>query len=340
MTIRHPTFHHVLAMSDRIGMFEHADHTEPRRNHGYCTDDMARLLVVIVREPRPSRAVVELSRTTFRFLAKAQGVTGLIRNRCTTTGLWHGPRTTEDCWGRSLWAFGSAARFAPEDWMRQSALAHFGHGASQSSPWVRSMAFAALGAGDVLTVDPYNLPAREILDDAASRFGANRPSPTWPWPENRLTYANAVIPEAMLIAGTHLDRPELVDQGLTLLDWLLQRETRDGHLSPTPAKGAGPKARDFATFDQQPIEVAAMADACARAFEVTGDNTWLRGIDLAARWFDGDNDAGALMWDPATGGGYDGLEIDGPNLNEGAESTLALISVFQQWERLHAGAPA
>ena len=73
-----------------------------------------------------------------------------------------------------------------------------------------------------------------------------------------------------------------------------------------------------------------MADACARADAVTGDTSWRRGIELAAGWFLGANDAGAVMWDSETGGGYDGLDADGANLNEGAESTLALIATMQQ----------
>ncbi len=52
-------------------------------------------------------------------------------------------------------------------------------------------------------------------------------------------------------------------------------------------------------------------------------------IDLAVRWFTGDNDAGARMWDPVTGGGYDGLGADGPNLNQGTESTLAWLTIAQ-----------
>jgi len=53
-----------------------------------------------------------------------------------------------------------------------------------------------------------------------------------------------------------------------------------------------------------------------------------------AAWFLGDNDAGTPMWDPATGGGYDGLTRQGPNLNQGAESTLALISTLQHLRNL------
>lgn len=73
-----------------------------------------------------------------------------------------------------------------------------------------------------------------------------------------------------------------------------------------------------------------MADACARALELTGSARWARGVQMADAWFDGQNDAGTVMWDPTTGGGYDGLERHGPNRNQGTESTLALISTRQQ----------
>jgi hypothetical protein len=57
-------------------------------------------------------------------------------------------------------------------------------------------------------------------------------------------------------------------------------------------------------------------------------------VDLAARWFLGRNDVGAVMFDPATGAGYDGLTERGPNLNRGAESTLALLATLQRVRQL------
>lgn len=42
MEVLEPNFGHLLALSDHRGTFEHADGAEPRREHGYCTDDMAR----------------------------------------------------------------------------------------------------------------------------------------------------------------------------------------------------------------------------------------------------------------------------------------------------------
>ncbi len=309
-----------------------------RVEHGYCTDDVARLLIVAVREPDESQAMHELRWTAFRFLAAAQSATGRTRNRRDANGRWHGRYGVEDCWGRSLWAFGTAARRADDQEMRSSASSYFDRGAKQRSPHRRAMAFAALGAAEVAEHDMGHVRARDLLADAVTTIGPLSTERDWPWPEPRLTYANAALPEALIAAGHILDRSDVLDDGLTLLRWLLARETVDGHLSPTPVGGAG-RGDGTRRFDQQPIEVAAMADACARALTVTGDGDWQRGIDLAIEWFAGNNDVGAVMWDIDTNGGYDGLTPTGPNLNQGAESTLALISTMQYAPRLAAGVP-
>lgn len=327
-----PTFGHVLSMSDRIGLFEHADHAEPRREHGYCTDDMARLLLVAVREPDRSQAVRELARTAYRFVAASQSTTGRTRNRRSANGRWTDRFGVEDCWGRSLWAFGTTARRAPEDWMRAGAMSYFNHGVKQRSPHRRAMAFAALGAAEVVELDDRHLRARGLLADTVAVIGPLASDPRWPWPETRLSYANAALPDALIAAGHALDRPEVLADGLTLLRWLLDRETLDGHLSPTPVAGAG-RGDGPGRFDQQPIEVATLAEACARAHAVTGADEWRRGVDLAIAWFAGDNDVGSVMWDAATSGGYDGLTGTGPNINQGAESTLALIATLQHLQR-------
>jgi hypothetical protein len=82
-------------------------------------------------------------------------------------------------------------------------------------------------------------------------------------------------------------------------------------------------------FDQQPIEAATMADACARAYAATGDPAWHDGVELAIGWFLGANDVGVPVGDLDHGAGYDGLGPSGVNLNQGTESTLALITTLQ-----------
>jgi hypothetical protein len=328
-----PSFEHVFGLSDAIGIFEHADHLTPRREHGYCVDDVARLLVVIAREPKPTRALNDLERIALKFLSAAQAVDGKVRNRRDASGRWSGRHGVEDCWGRSLWALGTAAARSRDRAVRQASLAYFERSTQQRSPHVRAMAFAALGAAEVLNFDPHHGRTRLLLSDAAELIGPPPSDPLWPWPEARLAYANAAVAEALIAAGHLLRRPALTDHGLLLLRWLSKSETFEGHYSPTPVGGSGPG--DVAPrFDQQPIEAAAMADACHRAFAVTGDTEWLTRMQLAIGWFVGDNDASTPMFDVESGGGYDGLHSFGANLNQGAESTLALISAQQHARQL------
>lgn len=327
-----PCFDHLLGLSDAIGTFEHAEHTVPRRAHGYCTDDMARVLMVVAREPHPGPAVRALGRTAMRFLVGAQDVVGHTRNRRDDRGRWRDRAGVDDCWGRSIAGFGTAANQGHDDWLRQMGMASFGHAIQQRSGHFHAMAFAALGAAEVLEADPHHYGARALLHDAVDVIGPPTGDAAWPWTAPRLSYANATVAEALLVAGHALHRSDVVDHGTALLGWLLERETVDGHLSPTPVDGSGPG--DVAPqFDQQPIEVAAMADACARAEAITGDPRWGRGVDLAIGWFLGDNDTGDVMWDVETGGGYDGLHLRGPNMNQGAESTIALLSTLQHARR-------
>ena len=175
---------------------------------------------------------------------------------------------------------------------------------------------------------PDEKAARELLSAAVAAVPPRPTSPAWPWPEPRLRYGNGTLPQALIVAGAALRRPAVLTRGLALLSFLLEIETRDGHLSVTPGRGRGP-GESGPEFDQQPIEVAAIADCCATAYQVTGDPRWLAGIRLAWNWFLGDNDSSTMMFDPDTGGGYDGLQSDGPNLNQGAESTLAMLSTAQ-----------
>jgi hypothetical protein len=315
-------------MTDERGTFEHALFREPRPEHGYCTDDMARVLVVAAREQYGPPALRHLAVLSLRFLLEALGPQGKCRNRMNQRGTWDDPPALNDCWGRCIWGLGIAASHSDDDEIRHRATRGLEQATRPRSPWPRAMAFAALGAAELLSVHPDDRSARSLLTDAADSMTRVRWDAGWPWPERRLTYANATLPEAMIAAGSALDRPILVERGLDLLEWLLDRESQEGHLSVTPVGGSGPDDHGPG-FDQQPIEVAALADACARAMTVDNNRRWVDGVTAAADWFQGDNDGSVVMWDPVTGGAFDGLEIGGANLNQGTESTLALLSTLQ-----------
>jgi hypothetical protein len=324
-----PDFAHLIRLTDDTGLFEHARHAIVRREHGYCTDDVARGLVVVSREPRPSPVLTRLAECYLTFLTHAQDGDGSYHNRLGNDRRWADAPGLGDWWGRALWGLGTAAARSPLPWIREESRAAFVLGANRRSPSPRAMAFAGLGAAEVLRRDPDDVVAARLLAAAAAAVGvAGDNDPTWPWPHERLTYANAALAEVVIAAG-HLGRDgSLLDAGLRMLAWLRDVQLTDGRLSVIPAGGwsrGSPRRR----YDQQPIEVAALADACATAAAVTGDAEWDVGVRQAIDWFVGHNDGDAVMWDPLTGGGYDGLMSHGPNLNQGAESTLALLATLQ-----------
>lgn len=325
-------FTHLLRMTDHRATFEHAKLTQPRREHGYCVDDMARVLIVATREPGSGGPVNGLAGKALGFLNDAQPYDGGCRNRMDSAGRWQDQPGTDDHWGRMVWALGTAAAHSDVSLVRRLATVQFERAAQTRSPHPRAMAFAAIGAAELLDVTPGHPAARALLTDYARSIPAATQDPEWRWPEPRLRYANGALVEAMIATGVALDDPALLDRGLDLLEWLLDLETVDGHLSPTPVAGRGPGDRRPG-FDQQPIEVASLADACARAATVDPRPAWPEGLRAAAAWFEGDNDLGLPMWDPGTGGGFDGLHADRVNLNQGAESTLAALSTMQQARR-------
>ena len=333
MTIPEPPFEHLLRLSDETGVLEHARGAVPRRQSGYCTDDVARALVVISRQPSPSAEVGALGERCLAFLLHAQAGDGASHNRLGYDRRWEDRPGTGDWWGRSLWGSGTAAARGRSARFRADALVHFEAGAVCRSPSPRAMAFAALGAAEVLTVRSDHAGAQDLLKAAGAALSGVRSDEPWIWPEPRLGYANARWAEALLAAGWGLDDDHFVDEGLRLLEWLLDIETAGDHLSLTPVGGWAP-GEPRPGFDQQPIEAAALADACARAYLLTGGEHFVAGVSRAVAWFIGANDMQIPMYDRQTGGGYDGLERDGRNDNQGAESTIALISTLQQGIRL------
>jgi hypothetical protein len=328
VTFAAPSFDHLRRLTDAGGLYEHAQWTTPRAAHGYCVDDVARGLVVCSRPTGQDGPQHDLVDRYLEFVLAAQRG-GRFVNRRGSDLRWNGQPTLEDCWGRAVWGLGAVVASEAESATRERALLCFESAARERSSWTRAMAFAALGAAQVLEVLPDHALSRALLEDAADRLGVPSSDPVWPWPEDRLSYANAALAEVLIAAGQLLDQPERLAHGLALLGWLLDLETRDGHLSLTPVGGRG-RPDPPTDADQQPIEAAAMADACARAFAVTGEPRWAQGIEMSAAWFFGANDAGVSLYDPVTGGGCDGLEQHGRNENQGAESTLALISTLQQ----------
>jgi len=329
-------YSHLLALSDDVGIFEHAKYNKARIEHGYCVDDVSRALILIERNQPESKTLQNLRLTYLQFLREAQTDAGEFINRKDVAGVWNGPAEIADHWGRALWAFGSTFQFDKDRDIAYEALQRFELGAKNRSNFLRSMLFASLGAAAVLDVDASNQLAMSVLDETAQMIEKitqeNEQVSDWLWPEQKLTYANAALPEVLILAGVRLKNRDYLVRGIVLLKWLLSMESKPPHFSVTPAGGRTAN-EDVSNADQQPIEVAALVDACSTAYQVTNDSQWLNYIARGARWFAGSNDSRTPMYDPMTGAGFDGLTEDGRNQNCGAESTIAYLTVMDQYHR-------
>lgn len=320
---------HLQTLSGPHGLFEHAVMAKPRVSHGYTTDDNGRCLVITAGMTSSQGRV--LFERSLDFLARGFTPRGW-RNRMAADGRWLDRLGSEDAHGRAVWGLGHAAKQGnlPRELhsMLNDAL-----GRPLTAP--RAVAYALIGASGALAVDQLRDAARHALADLTPVLPRPRPGP-WEWPEDRLTYDNARIPQAMILAGDATGDLGLTDLGLDLLRWLVETEWAGDHFSFTPVGGRG-RGETGPAFDQQPLEAWAMADACLLAADLTGDVWWSERAVSAVGWFGGENDGGVVMYDPVTGACFDGLEADGVNRNCGSESTLAALAAMRLLPRLKAG---
>jgi hypothetical protein len=329
-----PSLRHLALICDANGIFEHALLDQPRREIGYCTDDAGRLLGVATRLPwDPDSA--RLTHVALGFLERAHLGEGTFRLRQRPSGEWTDDPPSDDANARALLGLATAAAWSAWPHVRSRALELFDRASALRSPHPRATAYAALGAAELLAAFPDHPGALRLARDASNLVGPANEDGAWRWPEPRLSYANALLPEAALAVANALGDQRAANDALGQLDWLVNEELLGDHFSFTPVGGRGPNDTRPA-FDQQPIEAWAMCEACARAHDLTGDARWADSARRAASWFLGGNDLGLAMFDPATGGGFDGLGGDGVNRNEGAESSMAYVAAMTVLQRIAA----
>lgn len=329
---------HLRRLTDDTGILQHAAYAVPNRHHGYCTDDNARALVAalmhydLVQED----ASLKLADTYLSFIHHAfNPLRNRFRNFMSYDRRWLEEIGSEDVQGRTVWALGSTVMLAPNDAILSLSIRLF-HDAIRvleafTSP--RACAFALIGLHAYLVRFPGDTPARKIRQVLANRllrqFKENS-TRDWPWCEDVLTYDNAKLPHALILAGRECDDREMLAMGLGSLEWLVGLQVlENGRVSLIGNRGWLDRQGHRARFDQQPVEAMALVESCAQAYRTTGAEIWFDRARTFLEWFTGNNDTGASLYDHQTGGCRDGLHADGANLNQGAESTLAwLISLL------------
>jgi hypothetical protein len=328
-----PSLDHVAALTDDVGIFQHANYDLSNRHEGYCTDDVARafIVAVVASESTEQRDLaLRLGRTYLEFLSHAARPDGRFRNFMSYERTWLDDAGTPDSNGRAIWALGFGMRFAPnEGWRRICAdLVERELPGVCELGFVRSRAYAALGLAHAYDASGRTHPAierdlRAIGADLAARHAACAGA-DWDWFEDAMTYDNARLPEALLRIGTVLEDSTLAALGLRTLAFYESIVVENGIFVPIGNDGWYERGKTRARYAQQPLEAAALVDAALAAEAATGDARFHRLAECGLAWFSGGNTRGVVM--AAGGGCCDGLEADAVNRNMGAESTLAYVA--------------
>jgi glycosyltransferase involved in cell wall biosynthesis len=333
---------HLRTMTDDTGIYQHAIYTIPDRHHGYCTDDNARALVTILRyyNLRRDESVLPLTATYLAFLHSAfNREKGRFRNFLSFDRRWLEEVGSEDSHARAVMSLGETVSLAPNGGVLGYATRLFNDAlpVCETFPYPRSMAYTLIGIHTYLRRfggDTHIRRTRALLAKKLFTLFEKRATDEWPWCEDVVTYGNARLSQALILSGQWLPDDKMLQQGLKSLEWLLDIQTNEeGGISLIGCDGWYTREGKRAIFDQQPIEIMALVEACAEAWRCTSDIKWLNEIRRCLDWFLGRNDIGGVLYDFKTGGSRDGLDPQGTNQNEGAESTLSwLISLMIVYE--------
>jgi hypothetical protein len=324
----------IISLTDDTGLLQHAKFGIPRREKGYTTDDNTRALIALTKyfQVNGSSEIVDrLIDTYLSFVFHMQRKDGKMRNLLSYDRRFMDYEGSEDCMGRTLWACGFAMASNLSSEKRLIGKEIF----DKLLPWAfffkspRSKAFTLMGLKyyqKAYSEDP-NLKKslREFAKKLLEHYEAEH-SKDWRWFESYLTYANGRLPQALFEADQEIAVPHSVQTAKESIDFLLEVQMINGAFVPIGNRGWYKKGERRAMYDQQSVEAAVMTEAAISAFRETGDINYRLKALAIFNWFFGQNTLKLAVYNPDTGGCYDGITPKGLNLNMGAESIVCYLS--------------
>lgn len=320
-----PDFRHLLRMTDATGILQFSQYGNPDPMSGYTLDDNARALLVFLAAKNETPKNVG---SYINYLYAAQQPDGSWSNFL-LNNQFSSHFDSEDSIGRAILACstGTLSQYTEiskicSNMLRKSLplVYHF------TSPRAIAYVLVALCKGKIPELK--NIKLRETVNRLSYYLIGlyeNRHFPGWYWFEDYLTYCNGILPQAMLNVYSFNGNKKAYKVGRESLDFLNSILFRKGYLNIIGNQGWYCREGEIALFDQQPVDAASIALACAEAYQVIGKDEYHYLADVAHKWYRGLNYHGLSLYNSATGGCYDALTEEGVNLNQGAEAVLSLL---------------
>ena len=336
---------HLLTMTDDTGILQHAIFSVPNTSEGYTTDDNARALIVSILldeipENSDRREHSHLSHRYLSFLWLAfHADSGRFKNFLNYDRKWIEDLGSDDSHGRALWSLGKVLGTSQDAGLRGAAGRLFEAAVPATLTFTspRAWAYCILGMQAYLDWFPGERAIQGVRNELANRLldiYERSYSATWRWFEKSLSYSNARLSQALILAGWRSNNQRMIEAGMDSLKWLVAEQHRGDKevFVPIGSNGFFIEGSEKARFDQQPVEACATVSACLEVYRLTEESQWLEEARRVFTWFLGNNDLQVPLYDEATGGCRDGLHPDRVNENQGAESTLSFLMALLEMQ--------
>jgi hypothetical protein len=334
---------HFLRLTDDTGIIQHAKFGIPNLKEGYCLDDNARALLMVLMAYKQKKMPEALGRMPIylSYIHYMQNKDGTFRNFLSFNRSFLDEIGSEDSFGRTIWALGYLLGNAPNDAYYQTGRLLFFDAVPnfEKLKSIRSIANTMIGVSYYLQSNPFDEGMTECLHHLAQKLIAHydqNKSKDWRWFESLLAYDNGILPLALLHAARILKDSKIKSVALETTDFLTEHILKDGYLSIIGNKEWYVKDGERSMFAQQPVDALAVILMYQQAYLLTKNKAYLEKLYTSFMWFLGENDLRLSLYDFETKGCCDGFESYGVNRNQGAESSLAYLishlTVLQVYE--------
>jgi glycosyltransferase involved in cell wall biosynthesis len=340
----------IARLTTHFGMIQFSHINEPDLSSGYTIDDNARALIVLVEQYAESQSTFDLNliQIYLDFIAFCQQENGSFLNYVSMEKTFTSQNddcNLEDSIGRTIWALGFV--LSKREYLPLSIVSQAEKILLKSLPSTKNMhstrAMAFLIKGIYYANQPGNEALLEVFANRLAAMYAHESAEGWEWFEHSLTYANSLLPEAMLLAGLATGNREYQHIALQSFEFLLKHifDSEGIHVisneywSENDKKPYQAHTKALSQVGgEQAIDVSYTILALSAFYQVYLDENYRDKMQLAFDWFLGRNHLNQIMYNPCTGGCYDGLERDNVNLNQGAESTISYLLARQTMEKI------
>jgi glycosyltransferase involved in cell wall biosynthesis len=336
---------HIRRMTDWTGIIQHAKYGIPNLKEGYCLDDNARALLMVLMAYRQKKdpVALELLPIYLSYIHYMQNKDGTFRNFLSFKRDYLDEVGSEDSFGRAVWALGYLLGNSPNDAYYQSGRMIFFEAFPnfEKLQSLRGIANTIIGICYYLMTNKSDESMTEILRKLTYKLIDQyevESSPEWNWFEPILCYDNGILPLALFYASEFIKEDKVLNTAIDSMNFLISVNLKDGYLSLIGNKKWYRKEGERAYFAQQPVDAMAMVLMFYQAFIATKDKQYLNYMYTSFMWFLGENDLRMNLYDFETNGCCDGIEDYGINRNQGAESTLAYyishLRILRGYEQL------